>query len=380
MQFCATCQHELGIGRFCTNCGQQIEPASASTTHPALPVTPVTVSGPEPDIDGVASTAERRAARRSAALQPKPPRTPPAAADTPPAPRFPLFADEVGAGSDPQFSDGGTQTDLPALGGPVVGAGRGSLLDRFANTQVDVAPARVPQPVRDSKEREPREHRPREPRPRAGARTVRTSVLAAVVLVLVAVGLLAWLASRDTDSDTARGAAGTAGSTEPGARPLDVTAGAEATTPANAPPATEIGGGTADFVATNMLDGDPGTAWRIAGDASGKEIVFTLAQPTTITRVGLINGYAKMAQEPGGKKFDWYHGNRRITKVAWVLGDDTTIDQDLERDRSMQSIDVDPVRTTTITLRILEVTKPGTGRASRDFTTISDVSITGSAD
>ncbi len=46
--------------------------------------------------------------------------------------------------------------------------------------------------------------------------------------------------------------------------------------------------------------------------------------PTRITQVGLINGYAKV--EPG---YDGYAANRRITSVEWEFADGTVIAQDL---------------------------------------------------
>ncbi|MCY7396739.1 MAG: discoidin domain-containing protein, partial [Nocardioides sp.] len=164
-----------------------------------------------------------------------------------------------------------------------------------------------------------------------------------------------------------------------GAGARDLTATATAKTPGNAPAATEVGGGRATFVAANLLDADPATAWRVAGDATGEEIVLTLPQETTITRVGLVNGYAKIAKNAAGEKFDWYHGNRTVTKAAWLFDDRTQVEQVLERDRALQSIDIDDVTTTTITLRLLQVTAPGTGRASRDFTALSDVSLSGTS-
>ena len=42
-----------------------------------------------------------------------------------------------------------------------------------------------------------------------------------------------------------------------------------------------------------MLDGNPATAWRTAGDATGQSITITLPAPSVVSRVGLVNGYAK---------------------------------------------------------------------------------------
>src|SRR4051812_22396444 len=77
---CTVCGHELGVGRFCTNCGAPV----------AAP-------------DWRTDTAERKLGAPPAPLAPAPvapvapadPRTPPAAVAPPPPPRYPLFADEL---------------------------------------------------------------------------------------------------------------------------------------------------------------------------------------------------------------------------------------------------------------------------------------------
>ncbi len=121
-----------------------------------------------------------------------------------------------------------------------------------------------------------------------------------------------------------------------------------------------------------MLDGQSDTAWRMAGDASGREIVFRLESPTAITSVGLINGYAKV--DPG---YDGYQANRRITSVEWVFDDGTTVAQDLADDLALQSTPVDGVVSATVTLRIVSVSGPAKGPSGRDYTAISEISLVG---
>jgi hypothetical protein len=206
-----------------------------------------------------------------------------------------------------------------------------------------------------------------------------------LVLVLV-VGLGIWLLTRDDDATTAdRGPAVKASpgashspskspSDEPPA-PGDVTADSTVEVPATAPPNQDVQGNRVDYVADNMLDGVPETCWRMAGDATGDELTITLPGKTTVRSVGLINGYAKTAQDAQGRELDWYHGNRRVLSVEWVFDDGTTVSQDLDDTTAVQSIDIDDVTTSTITLRLVSVSKPGTGRASRDYTAISDLLI-----
>ena len=121
-----------------------------------------------------------------------------------------------------------------------------------------------------------------------------------------------------------------------------------------------------------MLDGVAETCWRMAGNAAGDEIVFTFQAPVELTEVGLINGYAKTSGD-----LDWYNGNRRVLDVEWVFDDGTTVEQPLDSTRELQSLPIDPVTTTSVTLRLLEVSDPGSGRSARDYTAISDVSLVG---
>ena len=164
--------------------------------------------------------------------------------------------------------------------------------------------------------------------------------------------------------------ADTSAPSEPG----DVTSTATVAVPDTAPPGQDTEGKPVTYDGDNMLDGVPETTWRMAGDGTGQEITITLPQETTLSSVGLINGYAKNAVGPKGGAVDWYHGNRRIDSVEWVFDDGSTVSQDLGDTTDVQSVDVD-VTTTTITLRLVAVSEPGTGPASRDYTAISDLSL-----
>ncbi|GAA1152291.1 zinc ribbon domain-containing protein [Nocardioides aquiterrae] len=291
MASCANCGHELGVGRFCTNCG-----------HP--------VDAPPP-------------------APPPPPSTPPPAqaGQVPPPPRYPLFADET----EPAY----------------------------------VAPEPEPGP---------------EPHPHRRPRPVWPFVVAAVALVLVA-GVLAGVGLLAGGDDAAPGVA-TPTITRHGHPPSDppaggrLLAGAEVTVPATAPPNQDVSGNPTTYVGDNMLDGVPETCWRMPGDGGGEEITVTLPRQTHLRRVGLINGYAKTAQDARGHELDWYHGNRRVLRVEWVFDDGTTVSQDLADTEAVQSVDVD-VTTTTVVLRLVSVSPPGEGRAARDYTAISDLSFVG---
>jgi hypothetical protein len=161
-------------------------------------------------------------------------------------------------------------------------------------------------------------------------------------------------------------------------KPEDVARLATATVPATAPPNEDVSGNLVRYEARNMLDGVPETCWRMPGDGSGTEITFELDSPTRLTEVGLVNGYAKTARDGGGNPLDWYHGNRRVLQVEWVLDDGTAIPQTLDDTRELQVVEIEPVTTSTVVLRLVSVSAPGTGRAARNYTPISDVSLVGS--
>ena len=163
----------------------------------------------------------------------------------------------------------------------------------------------------------------------------------------------------------------------PAGDPVDVAASATATAPAAAPPNEDAFGNRTTYVAANMLDGRADTCWRMAGDGTGVELTFQLAGPTTMTRVGMINGYAKNAVV-GGRNLNWYVGNRRVLSAQWVFDDGTTVDQPLGATKKMQTIDLGgPVTTTVVRLHLVAVSSPGTGRSARDYTAVSEVTLIG---
>lgn len=320
MTSCTNCGNELGVGRFCTNCGQPIEWRT--------------------------DTAER------APVPPAPKLPPPAPADLPPKPRFPLFADEI-----PPVS-------------PV------------PQPRTEQLPAQPPPPV-------PPPPPPAEPAPhRRGAGPWVAWLSVAVALVLVA-GLGGWLLTRgdgddgstasDTPSDSPRPSGQQSeppSSAAPTSLPGELAGQSDVVVPATAPPNQDVSGNPVTYAGANMLDGVPDTCWRMPGDGTGDEITVTLPAATRLRSVGIVNGYAKSAQDAKGRELDWYHGNRRVLSVEWVFDDGTTVVQTLGDTTDLQSVDVDAT-TTTVTVRLLEVSKPGKGPAARDYTAISDLSVVG---
>ena len=188
-------------------------------------------------------------------------------------------------------------------------------------------------------------------------------------------------ASRTTSappsSSATTSAPATAASTSTGA-PADVAGLAQASAPTHAPAGVDVSGQTVTNVAPNMVDGAVETCWRTPGDATGTVLTFRLDRPTEITEVGLVNGYAKTAYA-GGRRYDWYQGDRRVLSADWVFDDGTTVSQTFSETRSMQTRDVPPVTTSSVQVRITAVSPPGRGPAARNDTAVSEVSLVGSA-
>ncbi|HEY3528422.1 MAG TPA: hypothetical protein VGK78_04680 [Nocardioides sp.] len=158
--------------------------------------------------------------------------------------------------------------------------------------------------------------------------------------------------------------------------PTNVAGFAQASAPTHAPAGVDFDGRTVTYEASNLVDGRNDTCWRTPGDATGTELTFRLDQPTRLTRVGLVNGYSKIAYSHG-RAYDWYKGNRRVLSVAWVFDDGSSVTQSFGNNRGMQQTAIKPVTTSTVTLRITSVSPPGKGRAARDETAISEVLLLG---
>jgi len=317
--YCTSCGHELGIGRFCTNCGQP-------------------VPGRHPE----AAPSSGAPAAATAVV-------PPPTGQLPPAARYPLYADgpppspPTAAAPQPPYapppppSRPGGRSRLPWVVAVVVVAlvaGVGAFL--VVSAGGDDSPGR-------------------EDRASDGGSPPATEDPA-------------------TSAPVEPDSTGTGGPVEaplPG-DVVDLTAGASAQVPATAPASRDRDNRPVTFEARNMLDDRPRTSWRMAGDGTGATLTFDLGQEVVLTDVGMINGYAKVDGAD-----NWYRANRRIRSVQWEFDDGTRITQDLTDRRTVQLVPVGPVRTTRVVLHLVTVTAPGRGPNGRDFTAISEVRFRG---
>ncbi len=372
MDHCVGCGHALEHSRFCTQCGRPCDSDDWRTGTAERPVVP-----PIPEADPLPVPVAQPAPTHPPPSAPPPRRAtlPPPVVSAPPAARYPLFADEA----EGLVGDATSAAPLlpvspaPATSGP-------SAASASASSPAAGVPTYAGPPGRPSRGWLP-------------------WLIGVLALALVAVVGVLLIVGGDDDASTDRasdpGSASTPADTastpsdDPGgsrsaspdptpskppkrSRPAQVTRSLTVEVPATAAPNQDVSGNLVRYEATNMIDGVPTTCWRMPGSGAGEEVVLRLAEPTKVAQVGMINGYAKTSGD-----LDWYTGNRRVLAVEWVFDDGTTVAQSLEQTRALQTMAIKPVKTSTIRLRLVEVSAPGRGRSARNYTAISDVSVTG---
>lgn len=374
---CVSCGAELGVGRFCLNCGHPIgAPAPAPAPVPAPPA-PVESDVPDGPASGAASDPDDH--------------HPDAPAPETATPAEPVT---LPAGLPVQSAD-------PVAGPPVIsvvpettGAPDTPVTPPTATPRTRLWPRRTKRP-RPESDWDPREELLpyqevddlRRDDPLRGKAWIAWVLGAALLVGLVYVLLQAFGATDDSE-DTSVTAPDTSASTTtpaPGSESSDdadapqgvgkrinLATAAVYAVPSTAEPTTDFDGTLVAYEASQMSDGNTSTTWRMAGDATGQSIVLTLAEPAVVQRVGIVNGYAK--QVAG---VDWYPNNRRILSATWTFDDGTSVEQSFAERQGMQRLKVPPVQTGTVTLTLTSVTPPGLGNLGRDYTAISEVEVIG---
>ena len=323
------CGAELGVGRFCLNCGHPIgepapaQPAPVETYTPEAPTSPS--ADPQTPVEPVGLPLQ--------AADPTP--APPGAPARPESqwdPREDLLPyEEV---DDPE-------SDAPLTGrawiawvvGAVLLVGLVLGLLEVFGTDGD-----------DSAARDPASSESSAPAPGPGSQTPDEG-------------------SEGSEATDAPAGVG---------RRIEMAGSGSVAVPETAPPTTDFDGNLVAYEASQMNDGNLSTTWRMAGDATGQTLTLTLAEPAVVYRIGLVNGYTK--QVAG---VDWYPNNRRILAVTWSFEDGTTLEQTFAERPGLQMLTVPPVQTSTVGITITAVTPPGTGSLGRDYTAISEVSVIG---
>ena len=139
-------------------------------------------------------------------------------------------------------------------------------------------------------------------------------------------------------------------------------------------PARDSAGNEVAYRPDYAVDGDDQTGWQCQGDGAGQTLELDLGGTATVSRVGLIPGYAK--QDPHDGR-EWYPLFRRLTEVRWHFDNGDPVTQELDPDpdrRDLQVLDLpEPRDTSTLTLEIVSSTTGET--ADRSVIAVSDIEV-----
>jgi hypothetical protein len=124
-------------------------------------------------------------------------------------------------------------------------------------------------------------------------------------------------------------------------------------------------GDTVSFAATQLADGDPGTAWRVEGDGVGETVTFSWPAPIHVRRIGVVPGYAKQDAVSGEDRF---LQNRRVRRATVTFDGGAAVQVDFTDSPVLQTFEVDAV-TSTVQLTIESTTR----RPDRDYAAMSEV-------
>lgn len=137
-----------------------------------------------------------------------------------------------------------------------------------------------------------------------------------------------------------------------------------------APAGVDAANEPVSYEAENAIDADESTAWRCNGAARGETLTFTLPEDAEVAELGLIPGYAKTDPNSGT---DRYAENNRITKVRWTLADGVVVDQALDPDPAVRTVQTIRVPRTTTGEVVVEIRS--VRRGARNTTAISSILI-----
>lgn len=138
-------------------------------------------------------------------------------------------------------------------------------------------------------------------------------------------------------------------------------------------PATDAGGNPVSYQPSNAVDGQPATAWRPSEFQSvGHFLVVDLGGNATVTRVGLLPGYAKVDATSGQ---NWFTTLRRIRQVVWTFDGGQQIQQSFDTNSpTVQYVTVPALQSRAVKVEIRDATAHG----GLDFVAISELQVWGS--
>jgi hypothetical protein len=135
-----------------------------------------------------------------------------------------------------------------------------------------------------------------------------------------------------------------------------------------APDSKDAAGNPVSFAASNAVDGNLATAWRVPGDGVGASLVLSFDRPVHVAWIGVVPGYAKVDPADGSDRFAQ---NRRVRSAQFQFsGGQVRAFGFADRPQLQRAaIDLD---TSQVAMQITSTTS-----AERDFTAVSEVEVYG---
>jgi len=121
------------------------------------------------------------------------------------------------------------------------------------------------------------------------------------------------------------------------------------------------------------IDGEHSTCWRVSGNGIGEWLQLDFGRMVLIDQIGIIPGYDKVDPYDGTDRFSQ---NYVVRSVRIEFSDGTQLTYNLSYSRNMQFIAVGSRFSSYLLIIILD-SYPPTSSDSRNFTAISEVSVTG---
>jgi hypothetical protein len=137
-------------------------------------------------------------------------------------------------------------------------------------------------------------------------------------------------------------------------------------------------GGSADYEAMNLVDGNDDTGWGASStDGTGETITLDFGRTVQLTRIGLTPGYLKFGPryDQGCASVSAFEFNRFVTAVEYRFDDGSAVTHHFEWQPTLQFQDVD-VQTSTVTILILGTSRPA---GADDDTILSEAVFEGRA-
>jgi len=149
-------------------------------------------------------------------------------------------------------------------------------------------------------------------------------------------------------------------------------------TPTNTRDSVELRcGGTADYGAWNLFDGNPNTGWGAsASDGTGQSVRMDFGGPVRLAQVGITPGFTKVGLrfDQGCASVNAFPFNHFIAEVQWTFDDGSSVNQTFEQRGTLQFTRVDTT-TRSVTMTIVRTELPP---GADPDTVISTMEIRGS--